>query len=244
MRTRRELADFVATLPVPKDRRDIVQMELDDHVFESIAELEASGVPTGEAERRSVEALGDPAALRERLIDAQLAWSVAPREGLLLGIRTGAFVAAVALGAGWIDGNPFPGHPFMVTHVDWMKPSALYYVIAALSLLAAWPSRVNRPFLAAQRHARAARRAGNVDAVRRLQEPISQFLAGLLCTASAPFFFWIFAVGIGIPLGTLEGPLLRTILATFVVNMTVCAIAAVALLQASPEKTRRKGHIA
>lgn len=244
MRTRRDLAVFVASLPLPKERREIVQMELEDHVFESIAELEASGVERADAERRSVEALGEPEVLGAQLVEAQLAYAITPRRAIFLGVRTGLFVAAVALVVGYFDGNPHWRIPDLVRYVKWMEPSPLFYVVSALALLAAWPRSVIRPFLSAQRHAIAARRAGNVTAVRRLQEPISNFFGALITSASAPFLFWILAVGIGLPIGHIEGLLLRSLLASFVVNVVAVAISSILLLQASPEGTRNRGRLA
>lgn len=245
MKTRRDLAAFVATLPIPPERREIVRMELEDHVFECIAELEASGVAAPEAERRSVESLGDESRLREELIDAQLAYSVSSRRAVFLGVRAGLFVGAVATIAAYLDGNPWWAYPTIVRHAAWFDPSPLFYVATALALLAAWPREVIRPFLAAGRHAYVARRAGNTAAARRLLEPTSNFFAGLITAASAPFFFWIAATAVGLPLGlTIEGTLLRTILASVVVNIVTSAVGAFLAFPPSRGLGREKGRLA
>ena len=244
MRTRRELAEFVASLPIPKERREVVQLELEDHVFEGIAELEASGVPSADAERRSVESLGAPAELGAQLVAAQLAWSISTRRAVALGTRTGLLVAAITLVAGYFDDNPGWAHPMALTDVDWLAPSPLYYVVTALALIAALPRSVIRPFLAVQRHAVIAHRAGNAEAVKRLQEPAASFLAALMTAGSSPFLLWIVGTGVGIPFGALEGPILRTITAAFVINVSTIAVASIAVLQASPEEARRRGRLA
>lgn len=219
-------------------------MELEDHVFEGIAELEASGVPSADAERRSIESLGDPTELRTELVEAQLAYSISTRRAVVLGTRTGLLVATITLIAGYFDGNPGWQHPFALTQVDWMEPSPLYYVVTVLALLATLPRSVIRPFLAAQRHAVSAQRAGNVEAVKRLQEPAASFLGALMTAGSSPFLLWILASGAGQSFGALEGPILRTIAAAFVVNVSMIAVASIAVLQASPEETRRRGKLA
>jgi hypothetical protein len=228
MRTRRELVEFVASLPLSEERREVVQMELEDHLFEGIAELEASGVPTADAERRSVESLGDPAELRTQLIEAQLAVSITPPQAAMLGARAGLLFAAVSLFAGYLDVDPPP----------------LCYLVFVVAMLLAWPRNVIRPFLAARRRAIAARLAGNPDAEKRLQEPAANFLGALLATASSLFFSWLVAIGIGFRLGPMEGPLVRTVLAAFLVTMMTVTAASIFLLGATFSPARRSGRAA
>src|SRR5262245_42163951 len=95
MRTRSELLRFVDALPISQERREVLRMELEDHVFEAMAELEAAGTPRPDAEQRAVEALGSPEEMRQRLLGTELAFSLTPMRAFLLGMRAGVPVAAV-----------------------------------------------------------------------------------------------------------------------------------------------------
>ena len=206
-------------------------MEVEDHVFERMAELEASGTPPEEAERLAVQALGSAEELGSELLRTQRAFSISPRLAVWLGIRTGLCVAAVSLAGAVFDATPM-----------WDDVSPLYYVAIAGVLLAAFPARVIRPFLAAHAYAVAATRAKDPAAVTRLQEPAARFFGALMMTASAPFLLWILACGARLPLGLLEGPMVRSIHGAFVVNIVMLVPICLAVLQASPQEARRKAR--
>lgn len=227
MRTRHELSEFIESLPIPRGRREIVRMELEDHVFETMAELEAFGVESAEAERRAIEALGRPEDVRARLVRAEAAFSISPAQARWLGARTGLAITGAALLAGAFDRSP-----------PWDAPTGGYFLVVGVALLAAFPWRAVRPFLAAHERAVAAGRAGDEQVAVRLHEPLALFFAAFVITASGPLFAWILASAMGVPLGAAEGLLLRTVFAAFMVSLPATAIASMAAWRSTPPEKR------
>lgn len=103
VRNRRDLQAFVLALPVAADRREVVRLELEDHVFESMAELEAGGFAPADAERRAVEALGSTDELRARLLATEQGFAFGLREALVRGGVSGVFCSALAIVASGIS---------------------------------------------------------------------------------------------------------------------------------------------
>lgn len=232
MRTRRELTELIASLPVPEARRELIRLELEDHVVERIAELEAGGASAGDAERTAVESLGDPDVLRARLVEAQLAHAIPKGEAAVLGARTGILAGLTALAAS----IAMPAQ----TYEQWLEPHPIYYVAVAVTLFLAFPIRVVRPFLAAHRHAIRAAREGNGAAVKRLQDPMASFAAGLITGVSLPFFVLLIGACLHIPLEGIDGPLLRTIHGAFVVNVPMMTVVTIVALQTQVASRARK----
>lgn len=223
MRTRRDLAEFVASLPIAPERRETIGLELEDHVVERAAELESGGMPASDAERAAVESLGSPDVLRAQLVQAHLAYAISKGEAAFLGARTGVLTALVSLAASFAN----PGE----TYEQWLQPHPMYYVSVGVAFFLFFPVRVVRPFFALHRHAIRAAREGNTRAVKRLQEPMANFGAGLITGVSMPFFVWLIAAGLHVPMYGAEGHLLRTLPGTFVVNLPALAVVSIVALQ-------------
>lgn len=94
MRTREDLIAFVRSLPIPEERRQVVLLELEDHLFGEMAELEASGVPVEQAGALALASLGTEGELRRRLVHANACFQpLGPVEAVFLGSRIGGSFA-------------------------------------------------------------------------------------------------------------------------------------------------------
>ena len=206
MRTREELRAFIAALPIPDERRAVVLLELEDHVFERMAELEAAGLAAREAECMAVASLGD----LDGLAAVQRAFAPGVRVAWWLGVRVGAAVSVSSV-AFLVLTQPGP----MVE-----PPGLPFFAMLAVVLVLAWPWRV-------------ATRLEDFDRVRD-GEVMSRgdlagvhFLGGALLAAAAPLFLWAASVAARIPLGRFEGALFLatfgTIFAVFAAPVLLCS---------------------
>ena len=167
MRTRADLARFVESLPIPAERREVVLLELEDHVFGEMAEREAAGATPAEAERAALASLG-LVDLRAKLVRANADFAPFGRhEAGWTGIRIGlSFALAIYLMAVATDVAEIFWWRLGVGNgnAQWFMP--LVYALLTVPLVAHY--LLLRPWRLARR-------------VQRLEDPVAFFLLVSLC---------------------------------------------------------------
>lgn len=109
-RSRGELQAFVSGLAIPESRKEVVLLELEDHVFSDMAESEALGLTRDEAEARAFAALGEPSALATSLVAVDASFHLSLGDALASGLRLGgSFVFGVMLAALFSSGVYYLG---------------------------------------------------------------------------------------------------------------------------------------
>ena len=154
MKSRQDLIALVRALPVTEERREVVLLELEDHVFEEMAELEAAGCSREDAERRAFASLGPEAVLRKGLAGVNRAFSFGWWDATLAGVKLGVWFGG-AIWVSWLwaeqsqllwwrlqDGN---GEGTLATAIG--ASAALFAVIGpALAFLAGLPDHALERF--------------------------------------------------------------------------------------------------
>lgn len=137
IRSRVDLAAFIADLPVPAKRREVLLAELEDHAFSELAELESVGVPAPEAEERAFASLGDPGHLRLRLIESERRFELGTTEAFAraLGIASGPLISLICALA-FVESVPAQGSALLLV----VAFSAPAFSAAFWPGIACWPS--------------------------------------------------------------------------------------------------------
>ena len=221
MRSREDLVAFVARLSVPEERRAVVLLELENHVFEQMAELEASGVDPAAAEAHAVRSLGDPDALARSLTVAERAFTVTPARAIWLGLRSGALVAGAALaGCAIAPGNPIDA------------PGLALHGLPLLVLFAAIPWREARTMLASHARGVERHRAGDLAGFRRHTAALGNFWFSMSFLLWVPWALLVAGTKGALSLGAAESLIARS-------SVTLIAVPlATALLLSIPRRSR------
>lgn len=97
MRTRADLVRFVELLPITRERREVVLLELEDHLFAEMAERESAGATREDAEAAAVARLG-LADLRRALVQSNAGFApTGVLESTWMGLRAGASFASTLI---------------------------------------------------------------------------------------------------------------------------------------------------
>ncbi len=130
--SRAELARVVESLPIPRERKEVVLLELEDHVYCEMAEAEARGATPKEAEAIAVASLGEVEALAARLVEANRPFRMSRSDAASLGLRLG-----LSFGAGLL------GHFLYVAAIDrllWMWWSSIERADGSVAANPTWVS--------------------------------------------------------------------------------------------------------
>lgn len=154
MKSRQELIALVRALPLPDERREVVLLELEDHVFEEMAELESRGHSREDAERLAVAALGPGAVFGKALAGVNRAFSFGWWDATRAGVKLGAWFGG-AIWLSWLvfsqaerSGWPFPDEDWSGPLTPVLRLAPLVFVVAgpALAFLAGLPDHAFQRF--------------------------------------------------------------------------------------------------